>query len=294
MKKGFSIVEVLVAVAISSVVGAAMWTLIDNALSNSSYYLDRQEYDDAIRQIQFVLMRSDQCADALGSTDDTPGTPHQRVSFDGSATNVFGIFSKSLDGAGVARSVRLVQSNAPYGRVRIGQMTLQETRPNTGRSQEVLYEPNPTNPKVPLAVTYDTYLVSLVIPGATRTGKDLSTGQFSQTGETRFASSSIPFKVYVKRGTSRIDRCILSNVDNQMCGAFGGLYSSTTKKCEMDDCNASSPRLALDCPTSSFTTCTKSYFWGYTSDNTNTEPVCLCQLTCVAPPPPPPPPTPRY
>ncbi len=280
MKKGFSIVEVLVAISISSVVGVAMWALIENALVSSGYYLDRQEFDEAIRQVQFLLMRTEQCASALGSNDDDPATNtvHAPVAFvpNGAGVyqaNVFAIFSKNTDATNAVFSTKLVQSNQPYGRVKIGQISLQETVEATSRGTEVIY--NGTTP-----VTYNTFLVSLVVPASTRSDR-------------LFEPRPMPFKIYVNPANNNIEKCYLSFDDNQTCGSFGGQFNPASGKCEMTECNATSGALRVPCQTPGSPNCTKQiYFWGFESDGTTTTPVCICQQSCLPPPPPPPTPSP--
>jgi len=283
ISKGFTIIEVIVALAISTVVGAAMWTLIDSAMSSSSYFLDRQELDDAMRLVQFTLHREEQCREALRDgagnrirININPGNGQWQPA----EVNVATISNRANDGS----ATTLIQSTQRFGRLSIGQMVIRETVANSGRAQERIYRPDPNDPTRPVEVTYDTYLASLLIPANARDGKLLETRQ-------------LPFKIYVHPGTREIESCFLSADDNQTCGAFGGTFDDVSGRCRMNQCNDITVNVPCQPLTTGLaSTCTAPvYFWGFESDGNTMTPVCICHQVCSPPdipPPPPPPPNP--
>lgn len=309
---GFSLVEVLVAVTISSVVGVAMYALIETSLNSSSQYLDRQEFDEAVRQVQFLMIRPEQCGQALGGpAGAVTGTIHPRLQvpqLSPPATSttpspgnfpqvtVDAIYTRSTDSSGAVRSTRLIQSNAQFGRINIGPIQLVETTPLAGRSVEIIYrDPSGQNPGN-VAVPYETYLVSLVLNGSTRAGRP-------------FESRHVPFKIYVHPVNRTVDLCIMSDVDTQTCASFGGEFNATEGVCDLPPCGPPPPPpppgqpppppgpIRVECqPAVPGSQCTPEvWHWGFMSTGNRREAVCICHQTCTPPQfPPPPPPTPRY
>lgn len=288
-KRGFTIVEALAALAISTVVGAAMWSLIQNALSSSNQFVDKQEFDEAIRQTQYILMHEQTCAKAMRIN--FGGSPFGAdVVFSNGTGNVDMIVRPGTPAVGATPAVQesiLLQvdpgAGTPiyYGRIKITNMILRKTVASAQPVSEWVYkENNPT----PLRV--DSYMVNLEISAANR--RDQRT----------LAPKSIPMKIYVNPTTNTIENCFVTFEDNQTCASFGGTFNSATGICQMGVCNATVARATLpastDCPPRPTTgTCSSEvYYWGFRSDYVNpaapSQPVCLCARSCSFPPSPPP------
>lgn len=257
--RGFTLAEALVAVAISATVGAAMWAVIENAIGSSAYFTDRQELDEAMRQAQFLLLRPDTCHDNLLAPGDVP------VTFTGSTVQIAALRNRM---AGPGMEGLLLRSNTDFGKIRIGQMTLEESTPNAVRPTQIIYAGT-------TAIVHDVFFVTLNIPATTRNGRTLDRRQ-------------IPLKILVPRppDPQQIRRCFIQNRENQMCAAFGGSFEEETGNCNMPVCNDTN--VAFPCPPKPGWTCSPPvYFWGFTNDpnSANLGPRCLCAQSCQPPPP---------
>lgn len=263
-RKGISLVEALVAVSISAVIGTAMWALIDNAVDTTNTFSDRQELNEALRQIQFILMRDTDCAQNMRGPGDTPiqFRANQRAAVDT-------ISSPAQGGQNI-----LLQSNQDFGRIRIGQITIEESTQNAAIQQQIIYE-NTT------AIRYDVFFAVLTIPATSRNGRIMNPRQ-------------VPLKVFVPSvlqpaGTppqpQEIRKCYVRNIENQTCGSFGGSFNNVSGTCDMPACDATT--VQDDCPPQTWTCGPRAYFWGYVNDPaTGIEgPRCICNQTCTPPAP---------
>lgn len=262
--KGISLVEALVAVSISAVIGTAMWALIDNAVDTTNTFSDRQEMNEALRQIQFILMRDTDCAENMRGPSDAPipFRANQRAAVDS-------IKSSAPGGGNI-----LLQSDQDFGRIRIGQITIEESTDDAATQQQIIYE-NST------AIRYDVFFATLTIPATSRSGRALRAGQ-------------IPLKVFVPSAvqpagtppqTQEIRKCYVRNIENQTCGSFGGSFNNATGTCDMPTCDAAT--VQDDCPPQTWSCGPRAYFWGYVNDPaTGIEgPRCICNQTCTPPAP---------
>ncbi len=266
-KTGFSLVEALVAIAISTVVGTAMWALIDNAVGSSNYFTDRQELDEAMRLTQFALMNEIECPNNIRTLGDNPVPfgQNQRAQID-----IIKSRSQGEDNI-------LFRSNQTYGRLRIGQITLEESTQNAVIPQQIVYEGGQ-------AIRYDAFFAVLNIPATARSGKLLDRRQ-------------VPLKVFVPAaiqppGTPPqpqvVRKCFVRNIENQTCGSFGGLFNPATGTCDMPACNLAT--VNDPCPDPGGWTCSPpAYFWGFYSDPNDPSrrlvPRCICYQSCQPPAP---------
>lgn len=261
---GFSLVEALVALSISAVVGAAMWAVIQNAVGSSTYFSDRQELDEVMRLTQFALMNQLECHNNIRMAGDTdvPFGQGQRV-------NIDVVKSRSQGADNI-----LLRSNQDYGRLRIGQITLEESTQNAMIPQQIIYEGG-------VGIRYNVFFAVLNIPAASRTGRLLDRRQ-------------VPLKVFVPAllqppGTPNqlqvVRKCFVRNVENQTCGSFGGVFNPTTGTCDMPPCDAANVQEA--CPPNDGWTCSPPvYFWGFLNDPNAPRPPgprCICYESCQPP-----------
>ncbi len=269
--KGFSLTEALAALAISTVVGAAMWSVIQNALDSSNQFVDRQELDELARQSQYILMREQTCANAMRRADGSPGGVP--VTFD--AVTGTGVVDSIVSQNEALEDSILVQAGQNFGRVRVETMTLRKSIANSASTPELVYRRGDANP-----TPMDTYLVNLEITTRNRSGRALP-------------PRALPLKIYVNRTTNLIENCFVTHGDNQTCASFGGQFNANRGICEMPVCNATvaqaTPGGSTDCPPPSGTCSAAVYFWSFRSASADptvpSDPVCLCSRSCLPPAP---------
>jgi prepilin-type N-terminal cleavage/methylation domain-containing protein len=261
-QKGFTLVEVMVSVGILGILGGVSSYLVANMYETQRYYMGLQEYNDLYRITQVFLTNNSKCPLVLRDATGLPNT----IVFTGVNANVDGLYSPNGP---------IVKSNTVVGggRLAIGNIYISEVI--AGSSQSNQWALNSAGVKT----YYNTYLININIPA-----KIVSSNKSMQ-----LSLKPLPIKIYVNPSNgNKIEACAAQVAESSTCASFGGVYDSTSAKCVMPLCNASTVTIPCtpDISTSAaFFNCQpKVYYWVISQTGTTSatqSPQCFCEQRCL-------------
>ncbi len=263
MSKGFSLVEVLVAVAITSIVGAMVATLMSHMGNVASFYSTKEDYDSIYRATQLLLLNEQMCKYAL---HDSGGAVSHFDPTVGSAVNPV---KTQLDAVFMASPTNpttgtdLVKVGVKYSnRLQIQSIHLQEHSPNTGRGT-VFIPDGAGNP-----ISYKTFLVDLHIAAT------------NLAGGPALAVKPVPLTIVVNSSNLIID-CFATSSSAALCAVLHAALDPVTGQCMIPECSATMASPPSCSPPNNPTDCTTPiYFLAFSTGGT---PTCQCVRSCTGP-----------
>lgn len=248
---GFSLVEILMAVGLTSVIGLVIASLMTNFFRSQSLLNAQQDMFQASNLVEGVLSNATACAADILDAGSLP------VTYNGATANV--AFLKDSPG-----STLLAVGTNYSPRLKINSMQLVPT----GIPKQVIVVPAGT--VTPAPGTYSQWLVNFVINGVPTSG----IGSVS--------SKVLPFTVYTD-AANRIAYCLIQMPASQTCTSLTMSFNPITQSCQLNACNAGSVTPGYDCFNPPLSTCVgRIYYWGYTGTGSSATPICVCSQSCSA------------
>jgi prepilin-type N-terminal cleavage/methylation domain-containing protein len=280
LKAGFSLVEVMVAVAITSIVGAMIATMMSHMGNVASFYSTKEDYDSIYRAAQLLLLNEQTCKYALKNASGVVAT------FSPSATKtpLDTIFIANVTSPSTGTNLIKVGEKF-HSRLSIRSIDIQEHSPGNGRGTVVITDASG------VATQRNTFLVDLNI-----TADNISGGP-------AIAVKPIPLTIVVD-GSNNIIDCYAQSSSAAICAVLHAQLNPATGQCVIPDCPGASPPPCPTPPVAGAVCVAPTYFLAFT---TTGVPTCQCVQTCSGPQgaqgpagaagpagPPPPPPGPIY
>lgn len=265
-KAGFSLIEVMVAVAITSIVGAMIVTLMGNMGNMSAFYSAKEDYDAVYRTTQLLLLNEKLCENAFRNNngasiaDFDPAIPKNDVEA------IYVSNGVPLSGTKfIKKNEKFGPDNGPNAGVKLRITDIYFTEPSVNARGSMLYPNGAGNPPK----TLTTYIVNLNVKV-----ENLSGGPAIQI-------KPIPLTIALDGpGKQPIKTCYANASNAAVCAALHADINAAGQ-CVIPECSASMAA-PPPCPVpAGSTSCVgQVYFLAYTSDN---FPTCRCVQTCNGP-----------
>jgi prepilin-type N-terminal cleavage/methylation domain-containing protein len=259
-KSGFSLIEVMVAVAITSIVGAMIATMMSHMGNVASFYSTKEDYDSIYRAAQLLLLNEQTCKYALKNESGVVATFNPAVTNPPTQTPLDAIFIANVTSPSTGTNL-IKKGEKFHSRLSIRGIHLEEHSPGNARGTVMITDASG------VVTQRNTFLVDLHI-----TADNISGGP-------AIAVKPIPLTIVVD-GSNNIIDCYAQSSSAAICAVLHAQLNPATGQCVIPECPGTSPPT---CPTPAIegAVCTgQTYFLAFT---TSGVPTCQCVQTCSGP-----------
>lgn len=265
-----SLVEVMIAVAITSVVGAMIMTLMGSMGNMAQFFSVKEDYDGIYRATQLLLLNEQMCAFALRSDSGAPANPVGPViaSYNGSAQELGGIVMRNLTTG--AEQVLYRKNGNFTNRLRVETITLQ-----AGTDGGIVSFGGSIG-------QHRMWQTNLLVTAINLGGLDPANPAAPTTGGMKaIASKPIPITIVTTTANNFVG-CYANTSNAALCAVLGAALDPATGRCAIPQCpppgadpNTCPPPDSPPVPNGGCSPA--NYFVRYVQD---AAPTCRCVQSC--------------